>query len=97
MLDVASGSTTNLVDFAPSPDQLTMFQFFDQYAYSHRLWSPDSRFLVFSGRLSARATSAGFTAQSARSASKVFVVDAAGPMRTVHEVAEGVLGFWSPS
>ena len=39
VLDVASGVSSPLVDFLPSPDQLTMFQFFDQYAYSHQLWS----------------------------------------------------------
>ena len=41
------GVSGPLVDFLPSRDQLTMFQFFDQYAYSHQLWSPDSRYLVF--------------------------------------------------
>ena len=95
VIDVATGETTDLVDFIPSPDQLTMFQFFDQYAYSHQLWSPDSRFLVFAGRLSAEASSAGFMAQPTRNSSRVFIIDT-GPVRTVDELADGVLGFWSP-
>ena len=94
LLDVATGSTTDLVDFTPSRDQLTMFQFFDQYAYSHQLWSPDSRFLLFAGRLSSEATSAAYLGQP-DGASRVYIVNI-GPVRTIDEVAEGVLGFWSP-
>jgi hypothetical protein len=72
-----------------------MFQFFDQYAYSHLLWSPDSRFLIFSGRLSFSASSAGFMAQSDRRSSTVYLIDT-GPVTTIDEIAAGVLGFWSP-
>ena len=95
MLDVETGSTVRLADFTPSRDQLTMFQFFDQYAASHLLWSPDSRYLIFSGRLSLSASSAGFMEQSDTRASKVFIIDT-GPVITVDEIAEGVLSFWSP-
>ena len=95
LLDVETGSTVRLADFTPSRDQLTMFQFFDQYAYSHMLWSPDSRFLIFSGRLSLSASSAGLLGQSDRRGSKVFLIDT-GPVITVDEIAEGVLAFWSP-
>jgi hypothetical protein len=28
-----------------------MLTFFDQYAYSNSLWSPDSRYLVLTGQL----------------------------------------------
>ncbi len=95
LLDIETGATERLADFTPSRDQLTMFQFFDQYAYSHMLWSPDSRYLLFSGRLSLSASSAGFMGQSDRRGSKVFIIDT-GPVITVDEVAEGVLAFWSP-
>ena len=95
LLDVETGSSVRLADFTPSRDQLTMFQFFDQYAYSHMLWSPDSMYLIFSGRLSLSASSAGFMGQSDRRGSKVFIVDT-GPVITVDEVADGVLAFWSP-
>ena len=95
LLDMASGLSTPIVDFRPSPDQLTMFQFFDQYAYSHQLWSPDSRYLLFSGRLNDAAVAAVYGAQSL-DGSRIFVVDT-GPMRSVRPLAEGVLGFWSPA
>ena len=94
LLDMASGLSTPIVDFRPSPDQLTMFQFFDQYAYSHQLWAPDSRYLLFSGRLNDAAVAAVYGAQPL-DGSRIFVVDT-GPMRSVRPLAEGVLGFWSP-
>lgn len=48
VMDALSGQTTRLASFIPSSDQLYVIQFFDQYAQSHRVWSPDSRFLVYS-------------------------------------------------
>ena len=59
ILDVETGAIEEMVDFIPSPDQMTMFQFFDQYAYSHKLWSPDGRYIVFAGILRDRAVDAG--------------------------------------
>ena len=94
VLDVATGASSPLAEFLPSPDQLTMFQFFDQYAYSHRLWSPDSRYLLFAGTLNETAVAAAFGGQSNR-VSQVFIVDT-GPTRSALPVAEGTLGFWSP-
>ena len=92
ILDVETGAVEEMVDFIPSPDQMTMFQYFDQYAYSHQLWSPDSRYIVFAGILRDRAVGAGLRSQSA---SRVFVLDT-GPMRTIEVLAPGVLAFWSP-
>ena len=93
LLDAASGESSDLAEFAPSPDQLTMFQFFDQYAYSHSLWSPDSRHLVFAGRLSDAASAASWSAQPRES--RVYVLDT-GPTRAAQAIADGVLGVWSP-
>ena len=92
ILDVETGAVEEMVDFIPSPDQMTMFQFFDQYAYSHRLWSPDGRYIVFAGILRDRAVDAGLRSQTS---SRVYVLDT-GPMRTIEVLAPGVLAFWSP-
>jgi hypothetical protein len=35
----------------PSQDFRTYLGFFDQYAISHRLWSPDGRAMLLAGRL----------------------------------------------
>ena len=49
VLSVTDGSSRSVVDFTPSNSQITLFQFFDQFAYSHTTWSPDSDALVFAG------------------------------------------------
>ena len=38
-----------LGSFVPNEDQLFMFAFFDQYAQSHGVWSPDGKHLVYAG------------------------------------------------
>ena len=40
------------MEYTPSAESLTMFSFFDQYAYSNSVWSPDSSQIVFSGTIS---------------------------------------------
>ena len=95
VLNVVNGDRWPLVDFIPSRDQLTVFQFFDQYAYSHSLWSPDSRSLVFAGKLTNRATPAFSTSEVARQGSHIIVVGT-DPGPSTQTIADGILGFWSP-
>ena len=95
LLDVPSGTTSELVEFLPSSDQLTMFQFFDQYAYSHLLWSPDSRYLIFSGQLADEASAAGGSAQRSRQSSEIYIIDTENS-ESIDSIAEGTLAFWSP-
>ena len=95
MLDVADRRETPLLDFVPSRDQLTMFQFFDQYAYSHSLWSPDSRSIVFAGQLAAGAGTASASSHPGHTGSHIIVVDTHSAA-SAEIIAPGVLGFWSP-
>jgi TolB protein len=95
LFEVATGVETQLVDFVPSAEQLVMFQFFDQYAYSHSLWSPDSRHLVFAGELREGAVTVSMSGHPGHQGSHVFTVDT-GSTLEITTVAEGVLGFWSP-
>ena len=95
VLNVVNGDRWPLVDFIPSRDQLMMFQFFDQYAYSHSLWSPDSRSLVFVGKLTNRATPAVSTPDVARQGSHIIVMGT-DPHPSTQTIADGMLGFWSP-
>ncbi|MFO7664063.1 MAG: hypothetical protein R6X18_15920 [Chloroflexota bacterium] len=47
IVDIASGSGLRLVDFVPTPTFVAQFlPYFDQYALSHRIWSPDSSAIV---------------------------------------------------
>ena len=95
VLDVVDGSQTPLMEFVPSRDQLTMFQFFDQYAYSHALWSPDSRAIVFAGTNPNAAVTASFASHPGHEGTHIIVLDAvfAGSSQVI---ADGILGFWSP-
>ena len=54
-VDRSEGSPIELVEFLPSGDFLTMITFFDQYAYSNSVWSPDSSQIVFSGTIGSSA------------------------------------------
>ncbi len=94
VLEAATGESRTLADFVPSGDQFTMFQFFDQYAYSHLLWSPDSRWLVFSGNLWGGTVPASLPGR-AQQEPQVVVLDSSGqsPPRAI---ADGFLAFWSP-
>ena len=92
VLDVLEGSRWPLVDFSPSEAQVAMFAFFDQFAYSHSPWSPDSRSLVFAGDIAGGAVSASLNRQSV---SHIIVADAE-PNSSVGPVAEGFLAVWSP-
>ena len=95
VVNAADGERWPLVDFIPSRDQLTMFQFFDQYAYSHSLWSPDSRSLVFAGRLADETMAILARYDAVSQESHIIVVDTdPQPLRQI--IADGTLGFWSP-
>ena len=95
MMDTLDGSRWPLVDFVPTIDQLTMFQFFDQYAYSHSLWSPDSRSIVFAGALDDQAVVASYGSVQQEAQSHIHVMDTE-PSPPVSSIAEGTLGIWSP-
>ena len=71
---------------------MTIFQFFDQFAYSHSLWSPESNSLVFAGILSSEGVAASLNSQQAP---QIFVVDA-GPFPVAEPIADGILAVWSP-
>ena len=74
---------------------MTMFQFFDQYAYSHSIWSPDSGSLVFAGRLVDDATAASAHYNLAQQESHIIVVGT-NPEPLTQIIADGTLAFWSP-
>ncbi len=96
ILDTADGSRWPIVDFVPTSEQLTMFQFFDQFAYSHSLWSPDSRDLVFAGILDAEAVTASFSYDSSVQQGPQILVIGVEPDSLPLAITDGILGFWSP-
>ena len=95
VLEVAGGDRRPLVQFVPSHNQLVMFQFFDQYAYSHSLWAPDSRLLVFAGALSAGPVAASLGSSQGSQTSHIIVLGTEGDP-SPQAIAEGILAVWSP-
>lgn len=80
-----------LLHFRPSREVLTMLSFFDQFAYSHSPWSPDSTRLVVAGT---RQVAASRQDGQTPTGDRIVVLDAAGaaPPR---EITAGTLAFWS--
>lgn len=80
VVDVETGQGLHLLDFDPTLAYLSQFlPYFDQYALSHRVWSPDSRSIVLPVRQ--------------EDASMILVVPADGSQPT--QLAEGEIAFWS--
>jgi TolB protein len=84
--------------FVPSEEQVFMFAFFDQYAQSHGVWSPDGKYLVFAGFRPEDAPSRGLDgppapSEGAEPTARVFVVAADGnsPPRVV---VDGSVALW---
>lgn len=81
LVDADGGDTQHIVDFKPTELFLTQFlPFFDQYALSHSLWSPDSSGLILP------------IVEDA--AARLYVVSVRG--RDVRLLVDGEIGFWSP-
>ena len=91
ILRVADGNRRPLPEFRPTAEQFTIFQFFDQFAYSHLPWSADSSSLVFAGALAGDAVSASMNSQPEP---HIFVVDV--DTATAVKIADGFLAVWSP-
>ena len=88
---VEGGEARELLRAQPSNDMLVTLSFFDQYAYSHSPWSPDSSCLVLAivpNR--SREGRNGSTPPGPR----IFVVESSGDFEPV-EVGAGSLAFWS--
>lgn len=90
-VDTAGGSPIELVRFFPSPEYMTLLLFFDQYAHSNSIWSPDSSQITFSGIV----VPADFAQNGALpSESRVYVMDV--KEGTVpRDIATSPLAVWS--
>ncbi len=81
IVDVDSGDSRLLTVFEPSALFLNQFlPFFDQYAHSHRLWSPDSQALVL-------------PMKNEQDRNFIVVVPVDGS--DIRPIAPGVAAFWS--
>ena len=84
------GEPRRLFRFSPTGELFTMFSFFDQYAYSHSLWSPDGSALVITAT---EGHEPGRRNGSGPSGGQVYVIDVStGESR---RLASGKAAFWS--
>lgn len=82
-INVESGEDRGFNPFYPSFHMRTMIGSFNQYAQSHRLWSPDGQYLVYADR-------------DAALVERVWLVDTLAPKGTNPQlVDEGSIGVWS--
>lgn len=98
VVDVEAGARRELADVAPSDFFWFMQFFFDQYAHSHQLWSPDgTKLVVFGADVRRAARGVSFNAGRNRQgvSPRVWVLDAEGDSEPV-TVGEGYIGAWSP-
>jgi TolB protein len=83
VFDPESGRDRGFAAFHPSPLMRFMIHSFNQYAQSHRFWSPDGRYLVYAERDDA-------------GADRVWLVDTEGEKGSDPVlVDEGSIGVWS--
>lgn len=91
ILDIGTGIRQFIVDFIPSGPQTTIFRLFDQFAYSHSPWAPDSNSLVFSGSLRTEEESV----TKIRQQSPHIIVANVKNQPIISTIAPGLLAFWS--
>ncbi len=97
-VDVESGESTALVTQVIAADFLFVLAFFDQYAESHRIWSPDSSRIVVTGSWPDRdgTNTQGISVSFSESSdSQVWVLDAAGVEEPI-SIGSGTIASWSP-
>jgi TolB protein len=83
ILDLTSGASWQYYEsFLPSRDMLYYLAYFDQFAQSHQLWSPDSRYLTY-------------TALTEDGDAVIRLLDTDDPTRETISVVEGQIGIWS--
>ncbi|HET7091325.1 MAG TPA: hypothetical protein VFL17_22045 [Anaerolineae bacterium] len=82
VVDVESGQSSTLASFVPTESFLFIVPFFDQYAQSISLWSPDSRYLLLAGTPLARPQG-------------IYRLDAEGSGDTLTYIGPGAFAIWS--
>jgi len=89
-----------VASFVPSDEQLFMFAFFDQYAQSHAVWSPDGKYLVYAGSPPGSAQSkpaadptSGLGQGTETERSQIFVAAADGSSAP-RALVDGSIGLW---
>jgi TolB protein len=81
VLNVETENVNRYGSFVPTNDMIYILQYFDQFSQSHRVWSPDSRHLIYS--------------EITPEGPVINLLDATRADNVPFSVAEGVIGIWS--
>ncbi len=82
LYEVASGTSTVLANFEPTAEMIYQILYFDQFAISHQVWSPDSTHLVYA-------------ATAPDDTPRITILDTTRLNPVPLPAAEGVFGVWS--
>lgn len=82
VLDVETRAVWRSGSFIPTRDMVYLLSFFDQFAQSHRVWSPDSRHIVYSEI-------------TAENHPVISIIDTMQEVPIPLFVADGQIGIWS--
>ncbi|HEX2905323.1 MAG TPA: hypothetical protein VHO69_00575 [Phototrophicaceae bacterium] len=82
VLDVVTGSDRRYGAFIPTEAMFYLLVYFDQFAQSHRVWSPDSRYLVYAET-------------TPDDKAIISILDTSLPNSVPFSLADGVIGVWS--
>lgn len=82
VLDVEADVTQRYGTFRPTREMIYLLSYFDQFAQSHRLWSPDSTHLLYSEL-------------DASDQPVISLLDTTQAIGVPLVIAEGVVGIWS--
>lgn len=81
-LTVSTSEVQKLTGFTPTREMTYLLSYFDQFGQSHRLWSPDSRYIVYGD-------------SSSGGISSVKVLDTLADSPVPFTLSEGEIGIWS--
>lgn len=82
ILDVDGSTNRRYPPFLPTNQFIYLMQYFDQFAASHRVWSPDSRYLIYSEI-------------AANMVPVIQLLNTTQESATPLQLAEGLIGIWS--
>lgn len=94
--DLATQKSSTVAEWYPSDTWLQLINFFDQYAQTNSVWSPDSKSLVFAGLSQEAVTALKQSTSEENTVPVVYVLPVDGSNAgKAQPVAYGSLAFWS--
>ncbi|MCC7103585.1 MAG: PD40 domain-containing protein [Chloroflexi bacterium] len=91
--DADGKNRRQIATYLPTDDQVFLFAFFDQFAQSHAVWSPDGRYIVYAGALPGPVSANPDDNSDAVERGQIFIatVDGNVPPRAI---ADGSIALW---